>query len=642
MLPALAAVYESISEGSAVGALGFWYIAWWCVEPIILTGVPTTPYLFSSFRENATSITSTMLRAVLWSGRPAPAAASRIRRRVVSLSTYSSVVSSRTDEDEDAPSATDAPLLAARPGSQQEALKSLVDSLLAKQTFVPAAGAFEQDHWEPAWKGTSTSRSYHETQEQGDTSVPKLAVSATTVLAVETAEVGVQGSESTLTSVTTKSYSSAASIQQDKEDTLLFTPYEEEIDFEDGELEQSLDTSRPPTTTTAGAVVNPSIPSPPPDTEETEEEAAAKLVEPQQQEEDTSVVVAPRKRQHPLIETVDRYVRYRNVQQAMTAFYDLMRVIRQAKQSGQEPPQPGCGLIKGLYRIVCPRSRRPFDAHQILQYYMTFPDALEYLGDGVVDGYAAMYNRLCDSMRHMDPEKHTLRDIENLVRTVSAMIRRMDRSGQELCCPTLVSALLEQRSVQIGYDFTEPIYKYILKENFDVPDGWFVHLLSHSRYNRQDDLPFADVLARAVSRGRHPPPVVVIHALDNFFPFTDIESVSSMLKSILQLQQEVVEAAKSEGVPVRPKDQYLVDIGTLEMIGAAAASQGSTDINLLIWDMLDVLGYQPTVGIYENTVVAFSMNTFTYKEAFTVLAEMESSGFVPSRALIRSVSTHLR
>jgi len=595
-----------------------------------------------------------MLRAVLLSGRPAPAAAaSRIRGRL-SLSTYSSVVSSRTDEpDEDAvprgATGDHAPLLAARPpGSQQEALKSLVDSLLAKQTFVPAAGAFEQDHWEPAWKETSSaSRSYyHDTEQQEAMSVPKLAVSASTVVAVETVEVGVRGSESSLTSVTTKSYSSAASIQQDKEDaTMLFTPYEEEIDFEDGELEQSLDsTSRPTTTaaTTAGVAVNPSITSPPPDTKETEGEAAAKLVEPQRQKEDTSVeAVAPRKRQHPLIETVDRYVRYRNAPQAVTAFYDLMRVVRQAKQSGQEPPQPGSGLIKGLYRIVC-QGRRPFDAHQILQYYMTFPDAVEYLGDGVVDGYAAMYNRLCDTMRYMDPEKQTQRDIENLVRTVSAMIRRMDRAGQELCCPTLVSALLEQRSVQIGYDFTEPIYKYILKENFDVPDGWFVHLLTHSRYNRQQDLPFADVLARAVSRGRHPPPVVVIHALDNFFPFTDIESVSSMLKSILQLQQAVVEVAKSEGVPVRPKDQYLVDIGTLEMIGAAAASQGSTDINLLIWDMLDVLGYEPTVGIYENTVVAFFMNTFTYKEAFTVLAEMESSGFVPSRALIRSVSTHLR
>ena len=136
--------------------------------------------------------------------------------------------------------------------------------------------------------------------------------------------------------------------------------------------------------------------------------------------------------------------------------------------------------------------------------------------------------------------------------------------------------------------------------------------------------------------------MIVLQALDNFFPFTDKEPVTRMLKAVLQLQQEVVESAAKQGVAVDPKSQYMVDIGVLEMIGAAAASQGSSEINLLVWDMLDVLGYEPTVGIYENTVMAFAMNTFTYKEAFTVLAEMEASGHEPSRALIRSCSAHLR
>jgi hypothetical protein len=61
-----------------------------------------------------------------------------------------------------------------------------------------------------------------------------------------------------------------------------------------------------------------------------------------------------------------------------------------------------------------------------------------------------------------------------------------------------------------------------------------------------------------------------------------------------------------------------------------------------VWDMLDVLGYEPSEAIYENTVTAFAMNTFTYREAFTVLAEMETRGFKPSRALIRSFSLHVR
>ena len=344
---------------------------------------------------------------------------------------------------------------------------------------------------------------------------------------------------------------------------------------------------------------------------------------------------------HPLLATLRRCVDHRNTQQALTAFYDLLEVSRQARQYHQEPPIPSQALIKRLFRLTCPR--RPFDAFQVLRYYMTLQHTTEFMkGDGDINAYAALWERLCDSLRHLDPEKHDLKDIETLVRTVSAKVKRMERPAQELCCPVLVSALLEQRSVKVGYEFAEPIYAYIVREEFSVPDGWFIHLLSFSKYNRQYDLPYDDVLERCLGRGRRPPPVIVLQALDNFFPFTDKEPVTRMLKAVLQLQQEVVESAAKQGVAVDPKAQYMVDIGVLEMIGAAAASQGSSEINLLVWDMLDVLGYEPTVGIYENTVMTFAMNTFTYKEAFTVLAEMEASGYVPSRALIRSCSAHIR
>ena len=44
------------------------------------------------------------------------------------------------------------------------------------------------------------------------------------------------------------------------------------------------------------------------------------------------------------------------------------------------------------------------------------------------------------------------------------------------------------------------IYRHMLQ--FAVPDGFWVHLLTHSRYNRQGDLPFAHVLTRMVDAGR--------------------------------------------------------------------------------------------------------------------------------------------
>jgi len=565
-----------------------------------------------------------MLRAVVLSRRvPGLSGSPMVRGRATTASTLSTYSHSTAEDADEAPLTMIASTSRARPvASQEQALKSLVGNLLAKQTFVPQ----EHHNFEPIWKDSNGGIT-----EESPNHLPPLPP----LPASSHPMVGVQGtSGEQLTSVTTKSYGSNTEIDH------ISLPYEEDLDF-DEDIDEALVNATAP----AGASAVPDI--------ENEKIAASEI----QKKVDTddsppaessvSPTSSPTARMsdvppiyHPLVSTLGRCVRHGNTPQALTAFSNLMGLIRQARQNRQEPPVPPSGLIKGLFRMV---SRRPFDAYQVLQYYMTLPNTIESLRDGGnMNAYAPLWERVCDSMRHMDPEKHSVHDIETLVRAVSARVKRMERPAQEMCCPILVSALLEQRSVQVGHEFAEPIYSYILREEFDVPDGWFIHLLSFSKYNRQYDLPYDDVLERCIGRGRRPPPVIVLHALDNFFPFTDTASVTRMLQAIKQLQQEVVTAAEREGRAVDPKEQYTVDIGTLEMIGAAASSQGSSDVNLLVWDMLDLLGCEPTVGIYENTVVAFAMNTFTYKEAFTVLAEMEASGFKPSRALIRSCSTHLR
>lgn len=343
---------------------------------------------------------------------------------------------------------------------------------------------------------------------------------------------------------------------------------------------------------------------------------------------------------NPIVSRIVKHLNSKNHQLAMDAFYEIIAANKQGADI-EIPP----GIAKGLFRLVCP-ARRPFDVYQVLLYYCKLSTTAEYHeGDGDVSAYAKLYERACDSLRYLEPSRHSRMDCLNLVSSLASALQRLDRSGQELCCPTMVSALVEQKCFAVGAMYARPIYLHIVEQNFAVPDGFWVHLLSHSRFNRQGDLPFEDVLTRMVDTGRRPRPLLVLNALDNFFPFTDVPAVTKALKAIFRLQQQVVEASKSDDQHCERYEgdqQYFVDIGTLELIGATAANQGQSNVNLLVWDMLDILGYEATVGIYENTVAAFAMNTFTYREAFTVLAEMEARGFRPTRALIRSFSVQLR
>lgn len=106
------------------------------------------------------------------------------------------------------------------------------------------------------------------------------------------------------------------------------------------------------------------------------------------------------------------------------------------------------------------------------------------------------------------------------------------------------------------------------------------------------------------------------------------------MKSVIHLQSSWESGA--------PHPNYKVDIGMLEHIMAAAARMGSFELNILVWDLVDLLGYEPTEFMYENTIAGFAMGARQDHNVFAVLREMEERGFSPSRALIRSLSRSLR
>ena len=312
-----------------------------------------------------------------------------------------------------------------------------------------------------------------------------------------------------------------------------------------------------------------------------------------------------------------------------TAFQVFQRAQR--KGYAKDLPLP---MIRRLFFDLA-NGNHPIEAAKLLAFYR---QVTACQCDGDPTGYVDELACLCYSFRHLDPQKNRKPKIEHLVRTTLHELQKLDRAGQERCFPLMVSSLTSQRTVQIGR-LARPVYNYMIEQNFEVPPGYWEHLLGNSKYNRKADLPYEQVLEKCIQAGRYPHPECVLHALANLYPYHDATATIRMLKCVLKLQQTPVE--QFQQYTFQGAD-YRVNLSTLELIGAAAASKGYYDMNLVIWDMMDVMGYEPTEFVYENTILAFLARPTTYANAFACLADMEENGFVPTRALVRSMSSYLR
>jgi hypothetical protein len=359
---------------------------------------------------------------------------------------------------------------------------------------------------------------------------------------------------------------------------------------------------------------------------------------------------------HPTVSRLIKGLIVEDYGTAMGAFNEIQALNKKSERTGETIITISPGIVKGLLALIQPA--RAFDIYRVVNYYVSIPTSIEFTSEGGnICAYASYYRTACESIRYLDSRRHQWNDCFLLVNALIERVSCLNQHGQEQCVPVLLSAICQQGISKLGIHFAGKIYKHIIDTKMVVSKGFWVHMLSHSKYNRQEDLPYEEILTRVVEDGVRPHPFTVINALENFFPFSNAPAVAKFLKGVLTLQRQVAAeiravkistARNPDFVAVRAKvesviaKQYFVDMNVLESIGAAAAGQGQSEICLMIWDMLDVLGYTPTEGIYENTILAFAMNAFTYREAFIVLNEMESRGFLPSRALIRSISVHVR
>lgn len=108
---------------------------------------------------------------------------------------------------------------------------------------------------------------------------------------------------------------------------------------------------------------------------------------------------------------------------------------------------------------------------------------------------------------------------------------------------------------------------------------------------------------------------------------SDFETTKSILSVIQHLHQE-------DG-----GDDYCIDMGTLESISMEAARK-NVDVTLLVFDLVEQFGHDPTASLYEDVILSFAA-TSQDENMLAALADMHKFGFVPSVALLRYVARKL-
>ena len=82
-----------------------------------------------------------------------------------------------------------------------------------------------------------------------------------------------------------------------------------------------------------------------------------------------------------------------------------------------------------------------------------------------------------------------------------------------------------------------------------------------------------------------------------------------------------------------PKEDYRIDLGTLESISLVAARR-NINLNLLVWDLVDLFGYSPSESMYEDIIMSFG-STKQDENMYSALVDMEANGYTPSRPLLQ-------
>lgn len=332
-------------------------------------------------------------------------------------------------------------------------------------------------------------------------------------------------------------------------------------------------------------------------------------------------------------------------------------------------------VITNLFYVVSEKD--PLGAHEVLQYYNSHPSHNNNNNNNGADPtiqpkVVSMYKRMCKAVGLLRPllypdPSYGQMIVESLMEEIGNM---PDDVKMELY-PILVVTLISQRCSPLG-PYAGMIYDTMAQNGYPMKLGWLVLLLSMSKYNRQEDLPYHDVLGRLVAMGGQPHPMCSIPAIVNMFPYTDADQMCLALSAWLDFEADqkslqyrllhgeygpngeynnnnnnnhrTIDTIDDGSVVFFPFEDRKLDLATLEMISMGAARAGSSKLILLVWDILEHCEYTPTETIYENTIIAFVTDEkgVGIQQAFTAMEAMKEDGYPISRALIRSCSTLMR
>ncbi|KAL7572997.1 hypothetical protein ACA910_007494 [Epithemia clementina (nom. ined.)] len=299
--------------------------------------------------------------------------------------------------------------------------------------------------------------------------------------------------------------------------------------------------------------------------------------------------------------------------------------------------------------------------------------------------------------------QHDRHRVEKMVQRIRHdWMRYTSPAVQEYLWPKLLVALLTQTAMpQLGGATTCQLFHAMQQQGYAVVRSgpYLEHLLSTLSYNRRKDLPWHLILHTLAFDLQHTMqrPEIVVQLLSFMYPYTDLEPTHSVLASLKQLiqteQQQQQQQRKREQQQHNQVDEeyhpgqdqnenttsrkgrtqrsaYHVDMAILELASSAAARAGSYETVLLIWELLELLHLPPSAALYENIILAFAQRGPTcYEHVFALLGEMElqavpttmataatgdtttttnnnnnidADSYIPSRALIRGLSTRMR
>ena len=326
--------------------------------------------------------------------------------------------------------------------------------------------------------------------------------------------------------------------------------------------------------------------------------------------------------------------------------------------------------------------QHPFHAYQILQHILQRTNTVIFshlekdkqaarskseLDDKQL---AWLYQRMCFSLRTLDPTGIRHKDIRSLAASVISELNQLNGAIQRQCLPHLVTSLVMQKSAKIG-QWAHHYYTKMSNMALPLSPRYFLTLVAHSRYNRSDNIPFYDAVRQTVLGGLRPFPHIVIGAVENMFPYTaNVKGTYIALESIMELQRQTPqlvskheeEIAKiqsrmaqlhAEGNTkefqelrehlrsMRPPHSYIMDITSLEHIADAAAKKNFVELTLLVWDALDLMDLEATEPLYESTIMCFAKNLNLVENCFAVMNDMEQR-YTPSQAFVSGFAAALR